>query len=114
MVEKTGGTSEISLDIVIDYLEKLKKDYHASNQSKKSLEKLEKENHVLREQNEQLEKELNETKKQLTTIQEDYRAFIQIMERARKMTVFEDDGNRKAPAFRMDKNGNLEQIAQDF
>lgn len=105
---------ELTLTMVIDYLKDLKKDYYASKQSKSSLDKLEQENQSLREQAEKLEKELNETKHQLTTIQEDYRAFIQIMERARKMTVFEEDGNRKAPAFRMDKNGNLEQIAQDM
>lgn len=102
----------ITLNMVIEYLKDLKKDYHASKQSKKSLEKTEKKNIMLNEQVNQLEKELDETKKQLATIQEDYQAFIQIMERARKMTVLEDQGKIKAPAFRMDKNGNLEQLAQ--
>ena len=104
----------MNLNVVIDYLKNLNKDYDASKQSKNELNKVEKENLLLREQTEELEKQLSETKKQLSTIQEDYQAFIQIMERARKMTVFEDDQIRRAPAFRMDKNGNLEQIAQDL
>ena len=104
----------MNLKVVIDYLKNLNKDYDASKQSKNELNKVEKENLLLREQTEELEKQLSETKKQLSTIQEDYQAFIQIMERARKMTVFEDDQIRRAPAFRMDKNGNLEQIAQDL
>jgi len=34
------------------------------------------------------------------------------MERARKMTVLEDHQAANSPAFKMDKNGNLEQLAQ--
>ena len=33
------------------------------------------------------------------------------MERARKMTVLEEQ-EMKSPTFKMDKNGNLEQLAQ--
>jgi len=102
----------ITLTMVIDYLKDLKKDYHASKQSKSSMEQTEKENAMLKEQVNKLEKQLKETDKQLTTIQEDYQAFIQIMDRARKMTVLEDKGSIHAPAFRMDKNGNLEQVVQ--
>jgi len=104
----------LTLDVIIDYLKTLNKDYDASKQSKNKLDKLEKENISLREQTEELQQQLHDTKKRLATIQEDYQAFIQIMERARRMTVFEDDQTRSAPAFRMDKNGNLEQIVQDL
>ena len=48
----------------------------------------------------------------METIQEDYQAFLQIMDRARKMVVFEDDEDKKLPTFVMDKNGNLEQVAR--
>jgi len=51
------------------------------------------------------------TNKKLATVEEDYRTFIQIMERARKMTVLEDQGSLSSPSFKMDKNGNLEQFA---
>ncbi|MFS0672909.1 RsfA family transcriptional regulator [Ornithinibacillus sp. 179-J 7C1 HS] len=105
-------SSTITLETVIQFLNQLKKDYYASNQSKVSLDQAQKENAMLREQITKLEKELSDTKRELVTIQEDYKVFVQIMDRARKMTVLEDQGSFKAPAFRMDKNGNLEQIAQ--
>lgn len=101
----------ITMDAVIRYLKEIKKDYHASNQSKESLELVQSENDSLKEQVNKLEKLLKQTEAQLATIQGDYQSFIQIMERARKMTVLDDQGSIAAPAFRMDKNGNLEQIA---
>lgn len=102
----------ITMDMVIKFLREVKKDYHASNQSKASLEYTQKENMELKEQVQSLEKQLAQTEKQLSTIQEDYQVFIQIMERARKMTVLDDQGTMPTPAFRMDKNGNLQQLAQ--
>jgi prespore-specific regulator len=102
----------INLDMVIQFLRELKKDYHASNQSKVSLEHSQKENNMLKAQVQDLEKQLEQTESEMESIKEDYQAFIQIMERARKMTVLEDQGAIKAPTFRMDKNGNLEQVAQ--
>lgn len=101
----------LSMDTVISYLKQVKKENQSSNQSKASLERLEKENEGLRNHVSELEKKLSVTEKQLSTIQEDYQVFIQIMERARKMTVLDDQGPVKTPAFRMDKNGNLQQVA---
>ncbi|GGA69164.1 RsfA family transcriptional regulator [Ornithinibacillus halotolerans] len=111
-VEIPQQATTITLETVIQYLSQLKKDYYASNQSKVTLDHVQKENQMLKEQINKLEKQLSETEKELVTIQEDYKVFVQIMDRARKMTVLEDQGSFKAPAFRMDKNGNLEQIAQ--
>ncbi|MEN2765889.1 RsfA family transcriptional regulator [Ornithinibacillus xuwenensis] len=110
--EQTPTESTITLETVIQFLNQLKKDYYASNQSKVSLDQAQRENGMLKEQITKLEKQLTETESELASIQEDYKVFVQIMERARKMTVLEDQGSFKAPAFRMDKNGNLEQIAQ--
>lgn len=101
----------MTMDMVIGYLKHVKKENQTSNQSKVSLERIEKENHGLRNQVSELEKKLSITEKQLSTIQEDYQVFIQIMERARKMTVLDDQSPVKTPAFRMDKNGNLQQVA---
>nr|WP_306798665.1 RsfA family transcriptional regulator [Oceanobacillus saliphilus] len=102
----------INLDTVIQFLRELKKDYYASNQSKLTLETMEKENSMLQKKVQELEKQLSTTEEQLVSIQEDYQTFIQIMDRARKMTVLDDKGNHAPPAFRMDKNGNLEHLAQ--
>ncbi|WP_156291160.1 RsfA family transcriptional regulator [Oceanobacillus salinisoli] len=110
-VNQTEAPS-ITIDMVIQFLRELKKDYYASNQSKASLEQTQKENSMLKEQVNKLEKQLEQTENEMNTMKEDYQAFIQIMERARKMTVLDDQGTIKAPTFRMDKNGNLEQVAQ--
>ncbi|MFD1335373.1 RsfA family transcriptional regulator [Oceanobacillus iheyensis] len=108
----TNSIPTINIDSVIQYLRELKKDYHASNQSKSALVSIEHENTALKTKVEELQDKLADTEKQLATMQEDYQTFIQIMDRARKMTVFNDNENGfVAPAFRMDKNGNLEQLA---
>ncbi|WP_080874266.1 RsfA family transcriptional regulator [Oceanobacillus timonensis] len=101
-----------NLDSVITYLKSLKKELYTSNQSKSSMQSLESENSVLQSKVEELQKKLADTEQQLQAMKEDYQTFIQIMDRARKMTVFEDKHPVGAPAFRMDKNGNLEQLAQ--
>src|SRR5699024_10816521 len=100
MPNQSTHESAITLDSVIYFLNQLKKDYYASNQSKMVLEQMEKENERLRAQVLQLEKQLAHTEKQLATIQEDYQVFIQIMDRARKMTVLDDQGTLQSPAFR--------------
>ena len=97
--------------MVIQFLKEIKKDYYASNQSKAVLESAQRK-YILKEEINTLEKKLTQTETQLAIIQEDYQVFIQIMDRARKMTVLDDQGTIKAPTFRMDKNGNLEQLAQ--
>jgi prespore-specific regulator len=102
----------LTMDHVIHFLTNLKKDYHASNQSKITLEDTQQENAMLKERIDELKDQLTKTEEQMTAIREDYQTFVQIMDRARKMTVLDDQGDKKPPAFRMDKNGNLEQIAQ--
>lgn len=102
----------LSLDMVIDYLGQLKTDYYTSKQSRNTLEETQTENNLLRERVTELDQTLTKTKEQLNNIQEENQVFMQIMDRARKMTVLEDQGTLKAPAFRMDKNGNLQQLAE--
>ncbi|ANB58606.1 transcription factor, RsfA family protein [Anoxybacillus sp. B7M1] len=55
----------------------------------------------------QLEKE--RLQKELKAVQEDYKTFIGIMERARKMVILEEEQTSKVK-FQMDRNGNLEKI----
>lgn len=104
--------SVLTMDEVIHFLQNINKNYYESSQSQFALEKTQSENQRYLEKINELEQELTKTKQQLEAVQEDYQVFIQIMDRARKMTVLDDQGSLKAPAFRMDKNGNLEQVAQ--
>src|SRR5690625_407296 len=88
----------MTIDSVIDFLNTLKKDQQSNQQSKITLDQLEGENRQLREKVDELGKQLTTTENQLATIQEDYQAFIQIMDRARKMAVL-DDQEYKGPTF---------------
>ncbi len=45
------------------------------------------------------------------TIQEDYETIMKIMNRARKMVLLEED-SQQATKFKMDRNGNLEKVAE--
>ena len=61
--------------------------------------------------NEELEKKLEKLEQQSHTVQEDYETLMNIMNRARKLAVM-DDEERSQTSFRMDRNGNLEKIAE--
>jgi len=102
----------LTMDEVIHFLQTLNKSFYESSQSKFALERTQSENQRYLERINELEQALAKTEQQLETVQEDYQVFIQIMDRARKMTVLDDQGSLKSHAFRMDKNGNLEQVAQ--
>lgn len=65
--------------------------------------------HKLRQENDELVKENARLKEKCETIEEDYKSLIEIMERARKMFVFNEENNQQV-RFQMDKNGNLERV----
>ncbi|MEQ6378362.1 RsfA family transcriptional regulator [Bacillaceae bacterium S4-13-58] len=105
-------SSSMSLDHVIHYLSKLKKETTQSSKTQHELNKLSTQYEEAISENEKLQKQVKQLEKQLAVMQEDYQSFIQIMDRARKMVVFDDEQERPFPAFRMEKNGNLEQVAK--
>ncbi len=102
----------ITLHHVIQFLQSMQTDMLHQHQKMTNAESLQHDNERLQQHITSLERELTITKKKLMTVEEDYQTFIQIMERARKMTVLEDHQAANSPAFKMDKNGNLEQLAQ--
>ncbi|RNB80897.1 RsfA family transcriptional regulator [Brevibacillus panacihumi] len=62
----------------------------------------------------ELTESLERAKKELEQVQdvgEDYRALVQIMDRARKLAILqEEDRSASKPIFKMDENGNLERV----
>lgn len=70
---------------------------------KSKVQELEKKVYYLAAENEKLTKELN-------MIEQDYTALIEIMERARKMVVLQEEDRQQKVKFQMDKNGNLERV----
>ena len=101
--------SLVSFDSIIEFLSSVES-------TVKNTENLSKENEALKNEISELQKERNELLikvEKLTEnyhlIEEDYKALIEIMERARKMIVLqEEEGSRFK--FQMDKNGNLERV----
>lgn len=104
------GQQDLSFAAVIDFLkglyEKAEKHKDQSvnlDHYKGKIKTLEKQARDLTSENEKLTKELR-------MIEEDYRALIEIMERARKMVVLQEEDRQQKVKFQMDKNGNLERI----
>ncbi len=102
----------LSIDQVISFLTNLKHQGTQGNQLKMENERLKTENSDLKNKNEELQRKVKHLSEQHTIIQEDYQALVQIMDRARRMVMFEDTEDRQSPVFRMDKNGNLEKVAK--
>jgi prespore-specific regulator len=65
----------------------------------------------LRKRNAELEARVNELEQQTDMVQEDYETLMKIMNRARKLVLFEEE-ERPATKFKMDRNGNLEKVAE--
>ncbi|HHY73799.1 MAG TPA: RsfA family transcriptional regulator [Bacillus bacterium] len=124
MVEKDGKTEgemsemntmlksrAISLDDVILFLSTVENNDHQSMSLQQKNDRLKMENKELADEIASLKQKLERTEREFQTIQEDYQALVKIMDRARKMVLFEDE-EKPANTFKMDKNGNLERIAK--
>ena len=70
-------------------------------------QKLQERYEAVKKENEKLEEEVLSLRKKVHDLEEDYRALIEIMDKARKMVILEEN---KKVKFHMDKNGNLESM----
>jgi prespore-specific regulator len=110
-VQNYPVSSEINLDRVMSYLQSLK---HSSIQLdilRNENERLKRENAQIKSRNEELEGKIGQLEQNTVTIQEDYETLMKIMNRARKLVLF-DEEERPATKFKMDRNGNLEKVAE--
>ena len=112
--QDAGSLDEgLSVDAVIRFLRGWKTTYQdLSRQIKlfeKELKDKEEELYRLRSENERLTKEVNSAQTDYRTVNDDYKTLIQIMDRARRLTVLSNEEEAK-PRFKMDANGNLERI----
>lgn len=101
----------INLDMVISYLQTLGGSNVQVDILKSENERLKRENADIKNQNKGLEKKIEELEKNTVLIQEDYETLMKIMNRARKLVLFEEE-ERPATKFKMDRNGNLEKVAE--
>ncbi|PYZ98795.1 RsfA family transcriptional regulator [Alteribacter lacisalsi] len=110
----TARRRELNLTDVIEFLERLAQNNYMSATAKVENDRLVRENDRLNRRVSELEEKLKELEQEHKVVEEDYQSIIQIMNRARRMALLEEEDSeeRAAPAFKMDKNGNLEKIAK--
>jgi prespore-specific regulator len=110
-VSKAAPNGSLSLDDIIQYLSTMGGDSYNLSIMKHENEALSRENEQLRRQNEELEHQVGKLERQSMTVEEDYQTLLQIMNRARKLVLF-DEEERPSSTFKMDRNGNLEKVAE--
>jgi prespore-specific regulator len=101
----------MSLDHVIAFLQTFKSIHTNHETLQKENERLKKENAEILSKNEELEKKIAKLEEDSSFMQEEYETLMRIMNRARKIALQEEE-ERQTLKFKMDKNGNLEKIAE--
>ncbi|MFJ7930457.1 RsfA family transcriptional regulator [Peribacillus sp. NPDC096622] len=101
----------ISLDTVIAYLESMNGRMLQAEVLKTENERLKLEIKGLKKRNEDLENKISHLEQNSGLMQEDYETLMNIMNRARKLVLLEEE-ERPATKFKMDRNGNLEKMAE--
>jgi prespore-specific regulator len=104
----------ISIDAVIRFLRQWKNTYQDMTRHIRQLER-ELQDRIdeasgYRKENERLNKQVSEVQTDYRVVNDDYKALIQIMDRARKMAFLTEEEEEDKPRFKMDANGNLERI----
>lgn len=107
-----SNSRELNLDMVISYLQNLGSSNIQVDILKSENERLKRENAEIRNNNHELEKKIEQLEQNTVMIQEDYETLVKIMNRARKLVLFEEEEQRPASTFKMDRNGNLEKVAE--
>ncbi|WP_226656692.1 RsfA family transcriptional regulator [Pseudalkalibacillus hwajinpoensis] len=103
---------QLTMRDVITFLSNLEQSASSTNKLRTNLEKLESENQHLKEENTLLHQRIKTLENEQQVMKEDYQSLIQIMDRARRMVVLNDNEDQNVPTFKMDKNGNLEKVAR--
>jgi prespore-specific regulator len=103
----------ITLNEIILFLQKFEHEHVTIQALQQENARLKQENAQIKGKARELEGKIGQLETDSNFIQEDYETLMKIMNRARKMVLFdEEDRNTVASTFRMDKNGNLERIAE--
>jgi prespore-specific regulator len=104
--------SGLTLGHVIAYLQNLNSSNFSADIYKSENERLMREIMTLRKENDELKGKVKKLEANANTMQEDYETLMKIMNRARKLVLFDEDEERPATKFKMDRNGNLEKVAE--
>ncbi len=101
----------LNMDAVIAFLQNFNHSNLQNEALKSENERLKREMAELRKQNEALSAKVENLEENSETMQEDYETLMKIMNRARKLVLFEEE-ERPTTKFKMDRNGNLEKVAE--
>ncbi len=104
----------ISYDSIINFLKRQKNYSSDINKSHKKFEKVleekNKEINQLKAENYKLKEKFNNIEVDYKVVNEDYKALVQIIDRARKLAFLDNETEDSKTIFKMDYNGNLERI----
>lgn len=106
-----------SLDAIIRFLRQHKSEVAEMKKRQLELEKeiaeQESQIEVLSSENQEMKNRLSHVQTDYRVVNDDYKALIQIMDRARKLAILEEEEEESSSSkakFRMETNGNLERI----
>lgn len=108
---QTHKSDRLSLDDVIVFLTEINRNGITNERMEGENVTLKRQNEELFHQNKRLAEQLEKVEKDFAAMKDDYQALLQIMDRARRMVLLQDDPANNQ-SFRMDKNGNLEKMAK--
>ncbi|WP_276355942.1 RsfA family transcriptional regulator [Cohnella caldifontis] len=108
------SAESLSLEAIIRYLRQWKGTVQEMSRQIRQLEKELKEKDELlkelKEENDRLSREVGEVQNDYQVVNDDYKALIRIMDRARRLAFLAEDQEEERTRFKMDANGNLERI----
>ncbi|MEK3888553.1 RsfA family transcriptional regulator [Bacillus sp. FSL K6-3431] len=107
----TQSTGEINMENIITYLQEMQHSELHSDILRNENARLKREKADLQAENKTLQEQVGKLEDNSVTMQEDYETLMKILNRARKLVLFEED-DRQSSSFKMDRNGNLEKLAE--
>lgn len=112
MNQQAVSQGRMTMEQVIEFLYSYKSTNEHSEALMSENKRLKRENQELSSLNEELIKKVERLEQDTVTVQEDYETLMKIMNRARKLVLFDEEDRSSATTFKMDRNGNLEKLAE--
>lgn len=105
------AAGELTMETVITFLQQFQNSEFHLDILKNENARLKRENADLQAENKSLKSQVSKLEDTSVSMQEDYETLMKILNRARKLVLFEDE-ERPSNSFKMDRNGNLEKLAE--
>ena len=104
------NTKDLTFDELLASVHKLYDQARDTAEYQEIISKYESELYSLEQKVKDVTVENERLDKDMKAMESDYKALIEIMERARKMVVLKEEEFAQKVKFQMDKNGNLEKL----